>query len=104
MYILRFNLLIDADIEDLKIQYGIEGELDAFVSNSPEMIRQKVVHISSQLEDVDNNSNFGMCINCGTWATDFTKDNSVNGMSNGAILNDSWYCDLCLPIDHPNRF
>ena len=89
MYILKVNYLVDGTIESVKpLEEQIKmGEC-----------------ISEQYVDLSHNTNFGRCCLCQTWTSDKRKKNAVSEMSNGAILNGAWYCDVCLPDWHPNSF
>ncbi|MFT9078468.1 hypothetical protein [Ethanoligenens sp.] len=48
--------------------------------------------------------NCGKCTVCGAWATDYGQPGAFSELSNGAVVDGKWYCDVCLPFDHPNKF
>jgi hypothetical protein len=39
---------------------------------------------------------YGRCCNCGAWTSDTRDRRKVKELSNGAVLDGKWYCDLCL--------
>ena len=44
--------------------------------------------------------NCGKCSKCGGWTTDKEKENSIDGLSNGATVEGALFCDECLPRRH----
>ncbi len=44
--------------------------------------------------------NCGKCSRCGTWVTDWEKQDPIAGLTNGATVNGELLCDDCLPDDH----
>lgn len=49
-------------------------------------------------------SNCGKCFSCGTWTTDREKEEPIEGLANGAVVNGNLLCDQCLPQDHTWAF
>lgn len=45
-------------------------------------------------------SNCGKCSKCGQWTTNREKPDVVEGLCNGAIVDDMLLCDECLPHGH----
>ena len=98
-YIYKVNFLIEADPKDLAKQEKIDEYIDTLVKTD-----DSLQVVSQEIIDLSNNSNCGQCVKCHTWATDKRLDNSISELSNGAIVNKDWLCDLCLPKNHPNAF
>ena len=48
--------------------------------------------------------NCGKCAECGEWTTDMEKVGSIDGLTNGAMVDDLLYCDDCLPKGHKWAF
>ncbi|WP_145410604.1 hypothetical protein [Paenibacillus xylanexedens] len=48
--------------------------------------------------------NCGRCNNCKSWVTDREKENHIDELNNGAIINGKILCDECLPEGHPWAF
>jgi len=46
------------------------------------------------------NFNSGKCSNCGQWTTDREKRDAIEGLCNGATVDDKLLCDECLPSNH----
>lgn len=101
IYICKVNFIVEGDIEDLDKQNKMDKILDSFTA---EMSDSGIEHVSTQFSDVSENSNLGKCKNCGAWASDYRYEGFIQEVSNGAVLNNCWYCDLCLPIKHENHF
>ena len=96
MYIYHISVLIEED-EDLQL----ENKLWATVEQA--LAQQKAELVSSRTEEL-NGQNFGRCIKCGAWTSDWTKSVGVKSLSNGAQIDGEWFCDECLPLNHPNHF
>jgi len=60
-------------------------------------------HSSLIVLDSDN-FNCGKCNKCGSWTTDKEKENSIDGLSNGATVDRVLLCDECLPRNHKWSF
>jgi len=95
MYLYKVNILFQK--EDLQIELNLEKQIDEFLKKNEGEI------VSSNSEELKS-GNFGKCEKCGSWTSDYSKDNYISCFSNGAKLNGTWLCDLCLPDDHPNSF
>ncbi len=49
-----------------------------------------------------DDTNLGVCVNCGGWVTDYDHPNLVRGgFQDGAYYEGEWYCEFCLPSHHP---
>lgn len=96
MYIYHIAVVIDGD-EDLQLEYNLEKR----VVQSLKCTRAE--YVSSWSEVLDG-QNYGRCTKCGAWTSDWTKKMRISSFSNGAQVNGEWFCDLCLPEDHPNHF
>lgn len=44
--------------------------------------------------------NCGKCVKCGIWTTDKECVNYIDGLANGAVVNNELLCDDCLPKGH----
>lgn len=98
MYIYSINVVFDHREEDYnKMESEIERLLEPLLKEHEGEI------VSTYSEDVSGD-NFGKCQNCGCWTSDKTKDDYIWAFSNGAKIDGKWYCDICLPPDHPNAF
>ena len=90
----------------LKIAYLLNGsweEAEESAVSTEELIK-KGEYLSEQYVDLTGVRNFGRCCVCRAWASDKHKTGAVAEMSNGAEIDGKWYCDVCLPKDHPNAF
>ena len=47
-----------------------------------------------------SSTNCGSCSNCNSWVTDRGKENHIEELTNGAVVNGQLLCDECLPDDH----
>ena len=101
MYVIKVNFVVNDSVrEDTDISLKLESLIeDALIG-----IGIDAEHISSEFIDMDQNDNCGMCAECGNWTSDYGKENCIQELSNGAIVDGKWLCDLCLPKDHPNHF
>lgn len=101
VYIYKVNFLVEDDIENCELQ----NEIDTLVEYiSLQLAAKKVSYVSTQLNDIHENPNFGQCVNCGTWTSDSRENEFVSEFSNGAVIKGNWKCDLCLPEEHENHF
>ena len=95
MYLLKVNLLIPSG-EDVAMESEIVEKVQKILPCDVELVST----ISEELDGL----NFGKCSKCGCWVSDRTQPNWVVPLSNGAKIGIQWYCDICLPEDHPNAF
>lgn len=98
-YIYKINLIVEGSPDDLVKQARIDDSIETLIRND-----DSINVVSTEIVDLSLNLNCGKCRNCQTWVTDKRYDNSVSELSNGAIVNGEWLCDLCLPKQHPNSF
>lgn len=96
MYIYRVNVLIKGE-ENLMLEEKIDTVLKDSLTNS------LGEHISSTIVTIEG-TNFGKCVKCGCFCSDRRKKDYIVDFSCGAIVNGKWFCDICLPLDHPNSF
>lgn len=103
-YIYNVSLVIEDEIEDLDTQYSV----DEIVEQSIERIKQAadidVDYVSAQIVDLVNFTNYGKCSICKAWVSDYKKKNSVREFSDGIMIDGEWFCDNCLPHNHPRHF
>lgn len=98
-YIYKINLMIEDTPDNLAKQARIDEFVESFIKDD-----DSVHVVSTEIVDLSETPNCGKCRNCQTWATDKRYQNSVPELSNGAVVDNEWLCDLCLPKDHPNSF
>lgn len=96
MYIYCINIAIEGD-ENPAFEFELWEHIEKFLDP------QKASLVSAMPEELIGD-NYGRCVACGGWVSDATKPGKIRAFSNGARVNGDWYCDLCLPEDHPNRF
>lgn len=96
MYIYHVAILVEGS-ENLPFEANLEERIQTYLDSGNAEI------VSSFSEEVTG-ENYGRCTNCGAWVSDQTKNDRIFSFSNGARISGKWYCDLCLPPEHPNRF
>ena len=101
-YVFSVNLLVEGDMENTTIQNEIEDIFEKILALSH--LKDDVTILSTQIDDISDNENYGKCVKCGVWASDKRYEPNISQMSNGAKVDNQWYCDICLPINHPNHF
>ncbi len=85
-----------------------EGLLDKIINEISDDKKLKIDNIylllnwngTSSLILDPKNFNCGKCSNCGQWTTDREKPEALEGICNGATVDDKLLCDECLPSDH----
>lgn len=98
MYIYQLNILLDGEPDS-----AIEALLEAAIEKC--LDKNKINgSLESMSEEEISTDNFGKCEGCGAWTSDHTKPDAVREVSNGAVVDGKWLCDVCLPDDHPNAF
>lgn len=95
MYIYSMHFLIQGE-ENVKI----ENRLDNIVKKG---LGKEIDFVSASIDSITG-TNWGRCCKCNCWVSDYSKDYSIRQFSNGSVVGNDWYCDLCLPCDHPNAF
>lgn len=96
MYILKLNILVPMS-EDLNLESEIAIKLEEILKNSD------AVFVSTMSEEVVG-ENYGKCSECGCWVSNQGELDFINIFSNGIKIDNRWYCDICLPEDHPYAF
>lgn len=96
MYIHHVSILIEGS-EDLSLEQELNDMIQRLLSD------RNAALVSTTNEELAGH-NYGRCVKCGTWASDLTKENRIRSFSNGVQIEGDWFCDLCLPEDHPNSF
>lgn len=96
MYILRLNVLIESD-EDLSLETNITDQLEEILDPS------KAKLVSTNIEELYG-LNYGKCSICNCWVSDYRNTHPISVFSNGAKINDTWFCDICISEDHPISF
>ena len=100
MYIVKINIVIEGDGSDLKTQ----DEIERCFQQSMREITHSPQLVSTEIKELDGNLNYGKCIKCGTWTSDSQRKGYVNEFSDGIQIEGNWFCDLCLPNNHPRHF
>lgn len=96
MYILKLNIVVFSD-ENLDLEAEITEKLEST------LLERQACFVSSSAEDVTGD-NYGRCSVCGCWVSDNTKPEHINAFSNGAKIGKQWFCDICIPANHPSAF
>ena len=97
MYIFGIYVMVSSE-EDPSFESELENLLEKHLRHTNK------AEIVSTISKSLCGDNYGRCIKCGAWTTDYSKSNPIKELSNGAKEGDNWYCDLCLPSNHPNAF
>ena len=59
--------------------------------------------VGKKIADLDTGI-CGKCCKCGAWTSDKDKEEHIEGFSDGIFINGKWFCDLCVPPNHPKAF
>lgn len=102
-YVLKANFVVEESIENLELQQTLDDQFEA-ITNNMQKSGVKIKHVSSNYIEISEIDNCGNCCICGAWVSDFMKEPHIEELSNGAVIKGRWYCDICLPKDHPNHF
>ncbi len=97
MYIYKANILVSTE-ENLPL----ESEIDEAINNLFK-IEKPAELVSANIVDIIG-TNFGCCVKCGAWCSDPEDENYVSEFNVGCKINGKWYCDVCLPSEHPFSF
>ena len=109
MKTILFNVSYLLEVEDELLLNTNEGEKfnDLVCQKLAKFTRKKIddSHTAnwnhSSLIVLDSNKmNCGKCCKCGSWTTDREKAGFIEGLSNGASIEDELFCDECLPKNH----
>ena len=96
MYILKLNIVVSSD-ENLDLEAEITEKLESI------LLEKQACFVSTNVEDVTGD-NYGQCCVCGCWVSDNTKSEYIKAFSNGIKIGKQWFCDICIPTDHPSAF
>ena len=97
-FLYSINIIINDDSENLDLQNEIDDIAEKAFSN-----QSNVEIVSTTITELDNTI-CSECCKCGVWVSDKETCTSVSQFSDGCIIDGKWYCDLCLPADHPKAF
>ena len=103
--LLRVAYLVELKEEDINDDNGILDKVENKIS------QDMVISIDNRDIELEWNStsyfrldsevfNCGKCANCGQWTTDREKPDSIDGLCNGATVENKLLCDECLPHNH----
>jgi hypothetical protein len=98
-YLYNVSIFIDDDSDNLEYQNVIDDLLDKGIARY-----SKLEYVSARIIELDHCSNSGKCSNCGARVSDHDEENCITEFSDGCIIEGKWYCDLCLPEEHPKHF
>ena len=96
-YLYKLYIIVDDDSDNLSNQSIIDEAVEKEVEKHSNMF-----YIGSKICELTNN--YGKCCQCGEWVSDHDLTGYIDGCSDGCIIDDKWWCDLCLPNDHPKSF
>ena len=97
MYIYKVNILLFDSNYNPELENKINDKIDELlIKNSGECVSEEVVDIYE--------TNLGICTECGSWCSNPSEENYINEVSPGCVINGKWYCDICLPSNHPLAF
>ena len=96
MYVYQMNILVPCEENP-----QLESKLDEAVASAIEKYNAEL--ISADIEEIVGD-NYGKCGKCGAWTSDWTHKDAIKSFSNGAKVDGTWLCDLCLPEYHSNAF
>ncbi len=97
-YLYQLYVVVDKPINDLQAEQMVDEMAEqAFSGNSFTEI------VGAGISELDP-AVCGKCCKCGAWTSDKDNPECVEGFSDGVFLDGKWWCDLCLPPEHPKRF
>lgn len=96
-YLYKLYIVVNDDPENVQRQ----DVLDAIIEKSLSC-HLNIDLVGSKICELNNNC--GRCCNCETWVSDQEKSDHVEGFSDGCIIDGNWFCDLCVPPNHPKSF
>ena len=97
-YLYQLYVVVNKNEEDYSERASIESKIDYSLSTIND-----IDVVGTIIKELDF-SVCGRCCNCGAWVSDQKKDSHIEGFSDGCIIGESWWCDICLPPDHPKSF
>ena len=97
-YLYNVCLVIEDEPNNLFHQNIVDNALEDRIKRHP-----GIHFVGSRISELDT-GNFGRCCRCGAWVSDQEQISHVDEFSDGCMINNAWWCDLCLPNDHPRRF
>ena len=97
-YLYKLYIVVDDDSENLLYQNIIDDAVEKAFDN-----HTNINIVSAKITELDN-SICGKCCRCGVWVSDQETVGCIDGFSDGCIIDGNWWCDLCLPADHPKHF
>ena len=104
MFIYKISLMVEGNPDTPGLQADIDEAVKAALISMQEKYGRNVEELSWEERRVDGYPNLGRCTKCGAWASDWRETEHITEVSNGAVIDGKWCCDLCLPEDHPNHF
>ena len=97
-YLCKLYIVIEDDLEKPIYQNILDRKLEEAFNNYPH-----INIVGSKVCELDNR-NCGKCCKCGSWVSDQDLVDNIDGFSDGCLINGEWWCDLCIPPDHPKSF
>lgn len=97
-YIYKPVIIIDGDTQNLYYQNIIEETLEKLLLDN-----DNVQFLGVTINEL-NTHNCGKCHSCGIWVSDHEQPKCIEELSDGIFFDEKWWCDLCLPNNHPRKF
>lgn len=97
-YLYKLFIVVEDDSENIYLQNSIDDSLENLLKKYT-----NVQFVGSSIHELEND-NCGKCCKCGTWVSDHNKRNRIDEFSDGCIIDEKWFCDICLPSEHPKHF
>ena len=97
-YLLRLYMVVDESEEDITLENSIEEAINGVIAND-----SRLEFVGTVTSDLDK-SVCGKCCKCGVWVSDQNNTRSIDGFSDGYLLGQNWWCDVCIDSNHPKRF
>lgn len=97
-YLYNLYIVVEDDPENISAQNSIDEKIELLLKD-----RSNADIVGATIHELDTD-NCGKCCRCGCWVSDWEMENYIDGFSNGCRIDGEWWCDICLPTDHPKSF
>ena len=97
-YLYQLYVVVDKSLDDLQSENLVNEMAEkAFSGNSfTEVVGARFLELDTAV--------CGKCCKCGAWTSDKENPECIDGFSDGVLIDGQWWCDLCLPTEHPKHF